>query len=290
MTEETRRSTSDRGGRRRVRGGVRQTARDYARGVAGGLLVAVPLLMTMEMWWGGVAMPAGRLLLFLVFNFGVLLILEHYSGFREDETFADEFEDAVVALGLGLLIAGVTLSVFNLVRPGLSLRAVAGRIILESIPVSIGVSVATSQLGRESPRAREKRENTGFWGMQAAALAGAMFFGFNVAPTQEPVLVGLRMKWWHTVVLLTLSLTHTYAIVYAVNFRGGAPMEHGRAWWEALLANSTTTYVVALAVAAYLLWTFGRIDAGTGLPAAVHMTVALGFATSLGAAAANLIL
>lgn len=265
-------------------------ARAYARGVAGGLLVAMPLLMTMEMWWSGFDMPPPRMLLFVLFNFGVLLILERYSGFREDETFFDELEDAVVALGIGLVVSAVALFALNLLRPGMSFHELAGKIIIESIPVAIGASVARSQLGEQTSAAREQKRNIGFWGLLLIALAGAMFFGFNIAPTVEPMLLGLVIEWWHAILIVLLSLGQTYAIVYAVNFRGGKELNESRRWWEALLQNSTAIYAVALSTAAYLLWTFGRIGLDSGLTAAIHMTVVLGFVTSLGAAAAILIL
>ena len=60
----------------------KQTARAYERGVAGGQLVAMPLLMTMEMWWLGFYMLVWKVLLFVAVNSGVLLILEYCSGLR----------------------------------------------------------------------------------------------------------------------------------------------------------------------------------------------------------------
>ena len=51
-----------------------------------------------------------------------------------------------------------------------------------------------------------------------------------------------------------------------------------------------STYAVSIVVAAYLLWTFGRIDTGTGFVASVYQTLTLGFITSLGAAAGELLI
>jgi|ERR687895_1137849 hypothetical protein len=55
---------------------VRETAAAYARGVVGGLLVGMPTLMTMEMWWGGFTIPSVRILLLVVVNFGIFLVLQ----------------------------------------------------------------------------------------------------------------------------------------------------------------------------------------------------------------------
>ena len=265
------------------------TARAFARGVAGGLLVAMPLLMTMEMWWLGFAMPAPKLLLFLGVNFGVLYILEYYSGFHRyhEVNRFEEARDAVISYGIGFAVAAVVLYVLRVLRPDASLQAAVGKIALQAIPISMGVSVAVAQLGSQSPEASQRKEETGFWGSQAVAVAGAMLFGFNIAPTVEPMLLGLRMYAWNALALQVLSLLLVHAVVYYVDFRG---QPRSRRPTYRLVMSSVTSYLIALLLAAYLLWTFGRLSMGTGVAAAVHMTVALGFVTSLGAAAGKLLL
>lgn len=270
--------------------GWRGTAIAYARGAGGGLMLGLPLLMTMEMWWSGFRMPAGRLLLFLAIAFAVLVLLEHYSGFREETTFLQEVQDAVVALGIGIVIGGLVLFAFSVVGPAQPAREVVGKIALQAIPVSIGASIAISQLGARSAGQERRKERAGFWGTQGIALGGAIVFGFNVAPTEEPLLLGLMMSHWHALAILVLSLGIVHALVYAVEFRGTHPVPAGSSWPREFLQTSVTTYTISLAAAAYLLWTFGRIDGATGCGEALHMTIALGFATSLGAAAAKLIL
>jgi uncharacterized membrane protein len=115
-----------------------------------------------------------------------------------------------------------------------------------------------------------------------------MLFGFGLAPTDEPMMIGLRLPWHHALALVAASLFQVHAIVYAVGFKQHERDE--RAWWRKLLREGIGAYAVALIVAAYLLWTFGRIDAHTGLVACVYQTVTLGFITSLGAAAGELLI
>lgn len=270
--------------------GWRGTAVGYARGAGGGLFLGLPLLMTMEMWWSGFHMPATRLLLFLALTFGVLVILEHYSGFREGTTFLQEVQDAIVALGIGIVMSAAVLFALAILEPGMPPREVVGKVALQAIPVSIGASVAISQLGAHGREQERRKERAGFWGTQGIALAGALVFGFNVAPTEEPLLLGLKMSAWHTLAILVVSLGMVHALVYAVEFRGTHAVPEGSSRLRAFFKTSVASYALSLAAAAYLLWTFGRIDGGTGLGEALHMTVALGFATSLGAAAAKLIL
>ncbi|MDQ3698327.1 MAG: TIGR02587 family membrane protein [Gemmatimonadota bacterium] len=283
--------TGDSGGKgMAARSDWRETVVAYARGAGGGLFIALPLLMTMEMWWNGFYMPAWRMLLFFALNFGVLVILEHYSGFRDDSSFLEEIQDAVVALGIGVVVSAVVLLALSVLGPGMGAREIIGKITLEAIPVSIGASVAMSQLGVKSAEAEHRKDRAGFGGTEAVALAGAVLFGFTVAPTEEPMMLGLMLTPWHALVVLILSLVIVHGLVFAVEFRGTHSIPEGTSRLRAFFDRSLTSYAIALVVAAYLLWTFGRIDAHTGVAEALRMTLALGLATSLGAAAGKLIL
>lgn len=252
----------------------------------------MPLLATMEMWWLGFSMSPWKMLLFLLCGIGVLIILEYYSGFRRYERVSlfEEVRDAISAQGIGFVVSAVVLFTLHLIRPGMALQEIAGKIVLQAIPVSWGVSVAVARLGQEDPQAAERQQNTDFWSAQAIALAGALLFGFNIAPTIEPMLLGLRMTWWSGLILLLFSLVQVHAIVYYVKFRGSVGNEPNQHLPRRWLADSVTTYALALLLAFYLLWTFGRIDSDTGFMSAVHMTIVLGFVTSLGAAAGKLLL
>lgn len=285
------------------RAGVAASAKAYARGAGGALLVGTPLLLTMEMWWGGFVIPPHRLLVFYLANFVVLLALEHYSGFREEGSFLEEFIDAVEALGIGTVVAAIMLFVTAVLDDGLSPRAILGMIILEAIPLSIGASVAISLLaggnggeeddgedGENAGKAERERREAGFWGTQIIGVAGALYFGFNVAPTEEPMMIGLRMTWWHAVLLLLVSLAVVHAILYAVDFRGSERLPQGHGWWRSLVGLGSVSYATAALVALFLLWVFGRIGPDTGLLAALQMTIALAFVTSIGSAAGRLII
>lgn len=285
------------------RAGVAASAKAYARGAGGALLVGTPLLLTMEMWWGGFVIPPHRLLVFYLANFVVLLALEHYSGFREEGSFLEEVIDAIEALGIGTVVAAIMLFVTAVLDDGLSPRAILGMIILEAIPLSIGASVAISLLaggnggeeddgedGENAGKAERERREAGFWGTQIIGVAGALYFGFNVAPTEEPMMIGLRMTWWHAVLLLLVSLAVVHAILYAVDFRGSERLPQGHGWWRSLVGLGSVSYATAALVALFLLWVFGRIGPDTGLLAALQMTIALAFVTSIGSAAGRLII
>jgi putative integral membrane protein (TIGR02587 family) len=270
---------------------ARSALRGYGRGLLGALLVSMPLLATMEMWWLGFTIPPLRLLLFVVANFVLLIVLEYYSGFQKGHVrLWEEVQDAVDAYGMGLLVALVVLFLFGVIELGMSWREIAGKTIIEAIPLSIGASIAISLFGEHDARREWRKRSAGFWGTQSIGLAGATYFGFNVAPTEEPVMIALGISWWHALLLVLFGLSITHAVVYSVGFSGSHRLPGGTVFWAAFLRTGVVSYLGALLVTAFLLWMFGRIDGSTGLTPAIHMIVTLGFINALGSSAAKLII
>jgi putative integral membrane protein (TIGR02587 family) len=270
---------------------TRSTALAYARGLLGGLLIGVPVLMTMEVWWEAFFIPAERLILLYVVNYGVLLILQHFSGLHHRKTMWSQARAALVAYGIGIVASGILLVALGVIRGELQLRDVAGKLLLESLPVSIGASVAMSEFGEESRVASARREHTGYWGSLGMALCGATLFSFGVSATEEPLMVAMQLSWKQAMLLLLLSLVQVHVIVYAVDFKSREkPKEPLSKRWPMLLRDAVSIYALAILVCAYFLWTFGTLDQHTGLRSASYMIVALAFVASYGAAAGELLI
>ena len=266
----------------------RKTLTAYGRGVVGGLLVGMPVFMTMEVWWGGFVLSPLKLSALIVFNYGVLLVLQHYSGLHPRKTRSGQVRAALVAYGLGLVVGSLVIFMLGVADRHTALRDFIGKIVLLAVPVSVGASVAMSEFGHEHETVERRKEGATYFGALGMAAGGAMLFGFGLAPTDEPMMIGLQLPWHHALGLVAVSLFQVHAIVYAVGFKQHE--RDDRTWWRKLLREGIGAYAVALLVAAYLLWTFGRIDAHTGLVACVYQTVTLGFITSLGAAAGELLI
>src|SRR5215212_2253773 len=143
---------------------IRATAVAYARGLMGGMLLGVPVLMTMEVWWEGFFVPSWRLILLYVLNYGVLFILQHFSGLQHRKTVAGQARAALVAMGIGILASALTLLALGVLTSELRLKDLIGKLLLESIPVSIGASVAMSEFGGEHDVAKQRQEQAGYWG------------------------------------------------------------------------------------------------------------------------------
>ena len=269
---------------------TRVLAIGYARGAMGGLLVGVPAFLTMEIWWGGFTIPAARLLLLAVVNFGVLLLLQHYSGTTHRMSLPGEARAALVTLGLGVVTSSIALFALGVLHGELHGRELVGKLLLQTVPVSIGASVAMSEFGDHHELTEARRENAGYWDSLCMALGGSMLFGFAISGTEEPLLIAEQLSWSRALLLMLLSLLQVHGIVYAVDFKQ-RPEDVGTARHTTeVLREGISTYALSLVVGAYLLWTFGTLDARTGATSAVYLVIATGFATSLGAAAAELLI
>jgi putative integral membrane protein (TIGR02587 family) len=270
-----------------------------ARAFGGAIIFSLPLMMTMEMWWLGFYMDRFRLVLFLVLTVPVLAVLSHYAGFERADGPMDLTLDAFAALAVGFIASALVLGLLHVLQAGNSPDELVGKIVLQAIPGAIGAMLARSQLGTRGDdensgdddpdeEGEEARRDT-YAGELFLAGIGAMFMAFNVAPTDEMVLIGLMMTEWHAIALVAGSLLLMHAFVYAVEFRGTTRRGDSVPLASEFLRLTVVAYVLSLLISLYVLWTFGRTD-GLGLMELVKVTLVLGFPAALGAAAARLIL
>jgi putative integral membrane protein (TIGR02587 family) len=264
-------------------------AADLARGFGGALLFSFPLLMTMEMWWLGFYMDRARLALFVVVTFLMLLGLAWFVGFERTVRLRDIFLEATTAYGIGIVGSAILLTVFGILNDEMQASEIVGKIAVQSIPASIGATVARKQLasgGAETDQ-DQKEARAGYPGQVFLMAAGALYVSFNVAPTEEMILIAFKMTPVRTVALVLLSVILLHVFVYSVGFRGQEPMREmglGRIFVAFTLAG----YGVALCVSIYVLWTFGRFD-GTSAYEIATMVAVLGFPAAIGAAVARLV-
>jgi putative integral membrane protein (TIGR02587 family) len=265
----------------------RQYAVALARGFAGAVLFAVPLLMTMEMWWLGFYMDPVRLFLFMLVTFMVLVVLSYFGGFRENPCWSDDVKDALSAIAVGSLASAVMLALLGVLNSNNSLDEMVGKIALHTVPASIGAMVARKQFGNEGGWQEEREQEAPYIGEVFLMTAGALFFAFNVAPTEEMALTSYQMTGWPALLLALFSMAALHGLVYSLGFRGEMD-PRDCSFGQAFFRFTVVGYAVALLVSLYVLWTFGRTD-GISAEQAVMMTVVLGFPAALGAATARLI-
>ncbi|HEX2209399.1 MAG TPA: TIGR02587 family membrane protein, partial [Longimicrobium sp.] len=234
-----------------------------ARAFGGAVLFSLPLLMTMEMWWLGFYLDRVKLLLFMVLMIPALVALDYFSGFEETASWREDLMDGMIAYGVGLVASFLILLLIGLVDATQPLREVVGKVAIQSVPASFGAVLANSQLAGEGDGAEQRRKQEAGYGAQLFIMAaGAVFLAFNVAPTEEMILISFVMTPWHGLALLAASLLTMHGFVYASAFRGAPRVARGTPGWSLFLRNTVVGYAIALAVSAYVLWTFGRLEHG----------------------------
>ena len=268
--------------------------RDYAMGLArafaGSILFGLPLLMTMEMWSLGFSSHPLRLLLFLALNFFILVGLSRFGGFERTYSVAEDVLDAFAAYGVGIVASAAALFLFGVMEAGMPLDELIGKVAIQSVPGSFGAMLARKQLtGGESERDEEHAlRSAGYGGQVFLMLAGALFLAFNVAPTEEMVLIGFLMSPWHSIALVIVSLLLLHALVYGLGFAGQARMAEGTGHKRNFMSYSIAGYGIALIVSLYVLWTFGRTD-GAALSQIAGTVTVIAFPAAIGAAIARLV-
>ena len=267
----------------------RQFFAGLARGFGGALIFALPMLMTMEMWWLGFYLERFRLALLLIVNIPLLTLLSHHAGFEETFDWHEDLRDALIACGIGILASSAILTVFGIITPAMPADEIIGKIAIQSMPASIGALLGRSQLGGRKVEPEEGTKEETYASELFLMAIGALFLGLNMAPTEEMILISFKMTAWHAALLVLLSILLMHGFVYAVEFKGESTLGPDTPWWSAFLRFTLAGYVISIIVSLYVLWTFGRMD-GQAATQILMSAVVLGFPASLGAAAARLIL
>jgi putative integral membrane protein (TIGR02587 family) len=184
---------------------------------------------------------------------------------------------------------------------------IAGKIIVESLVVAIGVSVGTAQLGggdsesdddtgmdstsgAGSSASPEQTSDTqsSFLGQLVLAFCGAILIAANVAPTEEIIVLAVEIEPWRLLGLALFSILLSTLIIYYSDFRSTQRLVPNRGFLT-VFSGAIITYAVALITSAMLLWFFGSFD-GFAPITCLAETVVLGVAAVLGASAGRLLL
>jgi putative integral membrane protein (TIGR02587 family) len=288
--------------------GWRKERRDLLAGVAGGALVGMPLLFTMEMWFRGATMSAWHQLVVLAATLAINFAFCFVSGFRPKRGVWESALEAVTAVGIGLAFAAAVLVLIGEINPGVSFAELSGKLLLEAAAVSLGVSFADAHL-RGKSRTGSDTGNGGNGNGNgsraelamdadalqlredlldvAATLIGSVLFALNVAPTEEVILIASRLNAWQLLALLGGTIALCYVILYASGFED-QPV-HVKGLLQSPWAETVTAVGTSLLVSLALLWLVGRTEATSSIGAAVASTVALGLPATVGGAAGRLV-
>ncbi len=262
-----------------------------ARAFGGALLFGLPLLMTMEMWALGFYAHPARLLIFLIVNAVILVGLSRFGGFERTDSLFEDVLDALAAIAVAVIASAIILALLGIVNAEMKLDEIVGKVAIQSIPCSFGAMLARKQLGggdASEADAEAAERSAGYAGQLFLMAAGALFLAFNVAPTEEMLLIEVLMTPWHTLLLVILSILMLDAFVYVVGFPGQQERRGEVHRFRTFLHYSLVGYGIAVLVSFYVLWTFGRAD-GAGLDQIAFTVAVLAFPAAIGSAIARLV-
>lgn len=252
---------------------------------AGAILFSLPILATMEMWRYGFYLDPLRMLQFLAVCFTVLVALSRVSGFRTSGHWVEDVMDTFAAFGIAALWASFMLWLFGVITPSMPLREVVGDIAIEAIPASFGAMLANKFL--KTGRANKKEsKRASYVGQMVIMLGGALFFGFDVGPTEEMILISFRMGPVHAILLMIVSLFLLHIFIYTVGFTGEAKPPGPTSFWSIFIRFTLPGYALVALTGLYLLWTFGRVQGSSPADVAAMVAV-IAFPASIGASLAR---
>lgn len=255
------------------------------RGVAGGVILGVPLLYTQETWLHGRSVPPVVILVGVIATFGVNVALSYFVGFRPGRTHRP-IEDAVVGTGISIVLSAILLVLLDRVGSGTSPENTLGVIALTSIPVSIGFAVGSALAPSQGAEASETF--TGWRGDLLIAAGGALVFALNIAPTAEPVILAAQLNGVHLSLLVVASLVLPYLMVFYAEFGGRDQRIASDGATQGPVIETLLAYGVAFAVSAAMLAMFGRVDVMN--QAALARIVVLAFPAAIGAALGRMLI
>lgn len=277
---------------------VSESVRDLVRAMGGGLFIGLPLLFTVEMWAHSFLLPSWKIVVLIGVAFVVVVGYSAVSGFRRERTWGELFIDSVQTLGIAAVVSALALLLLGRIGLETGLRDAVGKIALEMIPVAFGVSLAATQLATPEDGGDDAADQgssvgdgaaVGTFGRLVVGAGAALVFALNIAPTEEPMLLGIEADWWLLLMVIPATLAMTFAIVFHADFRGGRSFDGGDSPLDHPIGETLAAYAVSLLVSLMLLWAFGRTD-GFSASAIMGQTIMLAIVASFGAAAGRLLI
>ena len=285
---------------------------DLLRGVSGGMLVGVPLLYTMEIWWRGSELGPGLMALMVVITLVPVTGLIATTGFRRtrDRGALQVGMDVLDAMALATVCVFAAVLVVGAIHLGGPLHLMAGTVVAELAPFAIGVALASvvfasgddgddggsgggggghsvdagstpSTGGDERPLNRTIADLGG-------TVVGAAIVGLSIAPTDEVPMLAAGRTPLGLLAIVGFSLIISYVIVFEAGFGQQDARTTHQGLFQHPVTETVASYLVALVVAAVMLAFFGRIRFDDPLRLLADHVVVLGFPACVGGAAGRL--
>jgi len=277
--------------------------RHLAHDLAGAFLFGMPFLYTMEVWWRGNTVGPARMLAALALTYGALVVIERAAAGRAGRgvPWNRTLTEAAQALATGLVAGAVGLALIGFLGPDAGLHALAGRVVMEGLPFSLGVGLADFLLGEKDEGGHGKGEGDRDGGRRASGdvrhrvlvraggtALGATVIALTLAPTEEIPLIAVGLGRRQLLILVAASLAVSYLIVFASNFVSTEAREAHGGGFDAPLVETVMAYMISLFMAAGMLWLYQLLEPGASFGEWASYVVVLGLPASVGGAAGRL--
>ncbi|MGI0494086.1 TIGR02587 family membrane protein [Alkalinema pantanalense CENA528] len=307
---------------------LKRECQDLVRGACGGFLFGIPLLYTMEVWWIGSSVTPPIMLASLAITSIVVFGLNYTAGFRKSSSvhWILLIMDTVEALAIGIVCSFILLVLLREVTLENQLHEILGKVIFESVPLSMGVSLAnqfltnnddsdkdtnssvdsgtndctndgtndgTNNDAKNADRPQQARSSV-LWQDTfndiLATMTGALIIAFSIAPTDEVRTLAANTSGPWLILTIMASLLISYGIVFEANFSDQTKRRKQRGLFQTPLSETVMSYLVSLVVACGMLWFFQLLQWGDPPTLWVSYTIVLGLPATIGGAAGRLAL
>lgn len=271
---------------------------DLARAVAGGCLLGVPLIFTMEVWWAGARSQPGRNLVVLLAALAIVIVLQRTSGFRRtrDATWADAAVDGAKVVALSALAVTALLIVLRQITADTAVPVAVGKVVHQTFAFSIGASVARQFLSESRDEGDEGDGGDGgdrdverlhpTVADVGATVIGAIFVGLSIAPTDEVPMLATALDPAWLIALVATSLALSYSIVFVAGFSGQHQRHAQQGVFQHPITETVMCYLVSLVCAGLMVRIFRPVDGD--LSHQLASVIVLGLPTTIGGAAGRL--
>jgi putative integral membrane protein (TIGR02587 family) len=279
----------------------RQEAEEIVSGASGGFLFGIPLIYTMEVWFIGSYVQPAILLSILAITFIIILLVNRIEGFRtkESETLPGAIAETIETLAIGITCAVLMLVILQRIDWQTPLTEILGKIVFEGVPFSLGVAFSRSLLSGEAEVDSEQNSSTPSSNQRSltwrdtladliATLIGALFIAFNIAPTDEIVVLAASASAWWLLLIMVTSLVISYGIVFAAKFTNYDTRRQQQGLFQSPQAETVISYLVSLVAGMLMLWFFQKITFGDPWFIWLRYGIILALPASIGGAAGRL--
>lgn len=265
------------------------------RAISSAFIFGIALLYTMEVWWIGMYAPLWKLFLFLVFAFLINVFIGYFAGFSDAQRgLWYVVSEAVEALAIGLIAALVSLYALNRIEHTEPLHAIVGKTMAVVIPFSIGAFLADAVFPFMTGRRKQQQRIKSSWQETladiGATIAGGIFVGFPIAPTEEIPKLAADITYGHELAIIALSLTLSYTIVFAsVANQQGRESVSSPSFLQRPVIETALAYSISIMLSFLLLFFFDQINPlEDSLHFMLSQTLILAFPMTIGGAAGRL--